>query len=252
MWYLGDAGGNHKYVMYAESNDGINWTRPYSNPVLSPGVSGSWDDLAVHPGAVIYEDGHYYMFYSGWSDPYGRWDVGFAESLDGINWTKHPEPVLMGTSGWEYQIGPSSVIKIDNTYYLYYYMRYLPNLRIGLATSTDRINWTRYSGNPILTYDQPWEGTGIYYPSVYKYNNQYVMIFSNAEGTGFGKATSNDAINWVKDESNPFFTKDQTHNNWANYKIAYPNFIRINNHDRIYYTGFNLNGSPYKIGFVTK
>ena len=77
------------------------------------------------------------------------------------------------------------------------------------------------------------------------------MIFSNAEGTGFGKATSTDGINWVKDESNPFFTKDQTHNNWANYKIAYPNFIRINNHDRIYYTGFSSSG-PYKIGFVTK
>jgi len=55
----------------------------------------------------------------------------------------------------------------------------------------------------------------------------------------------------VKDESNPFFTKDQTHNNWANYKIAYPNFIRINNHDRIYYTGFSSSG-PYKIGFVIK
>jgi predicted GH43/DUF377 family glycosyl hydrolase len=92
----------------------------------------------------------------------------------------------------------------------------------------------------------------VYYANVYQKNNLYEMIYMNVAGTGFGKATSTDAINWVKDESNPFFTKDQTHNNWASYKIAYPNFIRINNHDRIYYTGFNLNGSPYCIGFVTK
>jgi hypothetical protein len=55
----------------------------------------------------------------------------------------------------------------------------------------------------------------------------------------------------VKEESNPFFTKDQTNNNWADYKIAYPFYIKVNNKDRIYYTGF-LSSGPYKIGFVTK
>ena len=27
--------------------------------------------------------------------------IGFAESEDGINWTKHPEPVLVPTEDWE-------------------------------------------------------------------------------------------------------------------------------------------------------
>lgn len=47
MWYLGDAGGSNKYVMYAESNNGTSWARPFAPPVLSPGPQGSWDDLAV-------------------------------------------------------------------------------------------------------------------------------------------------------------------------------------------------------------
>ena len=38
MWYLGDAGGNNKYVMYAESTNGANWTRPSPNPGT---ISGS-------------------------------------------------------------------------------------------------------------------------------------------------------------------------------------------------------------------
>ena len=215
-------------------------------------MPGSWDDLAVHPGAVIYEDGNYYMFYSGWSDPNGQWDIGFAESVDGINWTKYPVPVLEGTSGWEYQITPSSVIKIDSTYYMYYTMRYLANLKIGLATSNDRINWTKYVGNPILISDQPWEENGVNYASVYKANNQYLMIFANGAGTGFGKAISSDGINWEKDDTNPIFTNQETQNQWAAYKIAYPYHLKVNNQDRIYYTGFSSYSAPYKIGFVTK
>ena len=250
MWYVGDAGASHKFVLYAESNDGFNWTRPLSQPVLSPGSSGSWDDLAVHPGAVIYEDGMYYMFYSGWSDPYGRWDIGYAFSNDGINWTKYPTPVLYGTSGSEYQIGPSSVIKVNDTYFLYYYMRDLPYSQIGLATSTDRINWQRSSNNPILSSSQSWEGNGVYYPTVVKLNGQFVMYYMNTIGTGFGKATSSNGINWVKDPHNPFFTKDDTHNYWADYKIAYPFFFNTNNSQRIYYTGFTNN--IFKIGVITK
>ena len=47
--------------------------------------------------------------------------------------------------------------------------------------------------NPILIDDQSWEGTGVYYAECIQKNNQYVMIFMNAAGTGFGKATSTDA-----------------------------------------------------------
>jgi predicted GH43/DUF377 family glycosyl hydrolase len=151
----------------------------------------------------------------------------------------------------EFQLAPSCVIKIDDIYYLYYTGINSPYLDIRLATSADGINWTKYSGNPILTYGQTWEGTGVYYPTVYKLNNEYVMIYMNRSGTGFGKATSTDGINWTKDETNPFFTKNDTHNNWGYGKIAYPNFIRVNNKDRIYYSGYSYN-PPFSIGFVSK
>jgi predicted GH43/DUF377 family glycosyl hydrolase len=252
MWYMGDAGGSNKFVMYAESNDGINWTRPISDPVLSPGPIGSWDDLCVAPGAIIYEQGQYSMFYGGFSDPYGIWHIGLATSTDGINWIKYPTPILYASGGAEFQLAPSSVIKIDSVYYLYYTGRSLPYLDIRLATSVDRINWTKYSGNPILIYDQSWEGTGVYYPSVYEENNSFIMIYMSQPGNGFGKATSPDGINWTKDETNPFFTNEETQNNWASYKIAYPFYLKVNNQSRIYYTGFSSYYSPYKIGFVSK
>ncbi len=252
MWYLGDAGGSNKYVMYAESNNGTSWARPFAQPVLSPGPSGSWDDLAVHPGVVMYDEGTYLLYYCGWSNPSANWDIGLATSTDGINWVKHPNPVLYSGSGWEYQIGPSSIIKIDNVYYLYYYCRNLPVRGIGIATSTDGINWTRHPSNPIIVADQPWEESYIYYADVHKVNNQYEMIYMNTSGTAFGIAISTNGISWIKDEANPFFKTDETYNHWADSQIAYPFFLNVNNKDRIYYTGFNSNNNIYSIGFVTK
>jgi predicted GH43/DUF377 family glycosyl hydrolase len=251
MYYTAQGSGYSGFVGFAQSTDGINWIRPVSNPVLSPGLPGSWDETGVGGGVVVKSGSNYLMYYDGWFNTDGNWHIGLASSIDGINWIKNPNPILFGTSGMEYQIVPSSCIVIDSTYYLYFYGRNLPYLDIRLASSLDGVNWTKSPSNPILVADQAWEGLGVYCPSVYKINNHYEMIFMNAAGTGFGKATSVDGISWEKAESNPFFTKENTYNHWANYKVAYPNFIRINNHDRVYYTGFATSG-PKKIGFVTK
>ena len=253
MYYTGQGAAYTAYTGLAFSNDGINWTVSPNNPVLTPGSNGSWDDMAV-AGAVVFKDENgYKLYYSGWSDPTSLWHIGLATSSDGINWVKHSNPVLFANGGQEFQLAPSSIIKIENVYYLYYTGRNLPNLDIRLATSPDGINWTKYSANPILSYDQSWEGLGVYTPTVYKLNNSFVMIYMNQSGTGFGKATSTDAKNWTKELSNPFFTKEDTHNHWTDFKIAYPNYIRINNEERIYYTGLNTNIFPFgMIGYMKR
>ena len=252
MYYLGLAGAGYSYVGYAESNDGITWNKPFSEPILAPSEPGHWDSWSVQAGSILKEDDSYKMYYTGWSDNYGNWDIGLAVSSDGINWTKHPNPVLYGTSGWEFQIGASSVIKHNETYFLFYTGRNLPQYKIGLATSTDGVNFTKYSGNPILTNTEPWENSGVLYPSVIYENNQFKMVYMNSTGTAFGFAYSPDGMNWTKDTNNPFFTKDNTANGWAAVKIAYPNFIKLQNEHRIYYSGYNSNNSLFKIGFMRK
>lgn len=252
MYYAGYAGAGYTYVAYAESQDGLNWTRPISNPILSPGDPGSWDSYATVAGAIIDEEGIYKMYYVGWANTYSNWHIGLATSVDGINWEKHPVPVLMGTSGWEYQIVPSSIIKVDGTYYLYYFGRNLPNYNIGLATSTDGINWVKHTGNPIVVPNQSWEETGVFHPSVIKINNQFKMVYMNSSSNGFGSAVSSDGMNWTKDNSNPFFTRENTANGWAHSKIAYPNLIKTENDSRIYYSGIGTPGEFFKIGFVRR
>ncbi len=252
MYYLGVAASATKYVLYAESNDGINWTKPISHPILFPGNYGTWDSWAVHPGAVLKDNDIYKMYYCGYSDQFGRWGIGLATSADGINWVKYPYPILMGTTGWEYQIGSSAILKKNGIYYLYYYGRNLPSYSIAVATSLDGINFTKYSGNPILTAVHQWELNGLLYPSVIEENTQLKMVYMNSNGSGFGIATSTDGFNWTKSSSNPFFTNQNTSNNWASGKVAYPYWLKLNNETRIYYSGTSQYSDEHRIGFMRK
>jgi beta-1,2-mannobiose phosphorylase / 1,2-beta-oligomannan phosphorylase len=253
MWYLALSSGPYATVCYATSPDGIVWTKHFNNPVLSP-TPGTWDQAFVGVGSVLKEDGVYKMYYTGFETEYSSWNIGMATSSDGINWTKMSNPVLYAGVGWENQLTLSSVVKKDNIYYLFYTGRNSGQPKIGLATSSDGINWTKHPGNPILQKDANWEGAGIYYPSVIYENNAFKMVYMNANGfpTAFGMATSTDGINWAKSPSNPFFTEQQTANNWADDHIAYPNFIKVNNEYRIYYSGIGDNSIVYKIGFMRK
>ncbi len=251
MWYYGDEGSARKYVLYAESLDGIQWTE-HPSPVLSPGPQGSWDSWAVHPGSIIKENGVYKMYYSGWADQYGPWYIGLATSVDGISWNKKPAPILSSASGWETQIASCFILKKEDKYFLYYTGRNMPQYKIGLAISEDGINFTRYSGNPILENEFPWENSGVLYPTIFKENNIYKMIYMDAQGRGFGFAYSSDGITWNKDPQNPFFKRNNTTNGWGNANIAYPSVVKVNNDFRIYYSAFSYYDQRYKIGFLKR
>lgn len=256
MWYGGLVTGSVTYGFYAVSSEGLNWTKYSTTPIFSPGPPASWDAQSVHPGAVIKEDGLYKMYYTGWADYTGRWSIGLATSSDGISWTKHPVPVFNGTSGWEYSVAVSSVLKHNGVYYMYYAGKSSSSYtyKIGLATSVDGINWSRYSGNPILIPTFSWEGSTISYPSVIYENNQFKMVYM-ANGTSisaFGYAVSSDGKVWNKN-AQPFFTEQNTSNNWGVSDIAYPNFITIGNEHRVYYSAFNqTHNNKYKIGLIRK
>ncbi|MGE5458342.1 MAG: hypothetical protein ACM3RX_08300, partial [Methanococcaceae archaeon] len=219
-------------VQYAESIDGIHWHSVLNAPVLKPGPSGSWDTDRFGMSSLIKDDGVYKMYYSAFPNGINN-SIGLAVSQDGITWEKQAQPVFTVSSS-ETEICASGVVKKGSMYYLFYSTG--PALNIHMAQSQDGIHWERYSGNPVLTPEKPWEMSGIVYPSVTYDGTKFVMIYENWNRNGFGMATSTDGINWKKDSKNPILELKNTNRQWAG-QINYPFYFKNGEEQRIYYTG---------------
>ena len=91
----------------ATSADGAAWQRHASNPVLTPGSAGSFDDLGVTCPDVKVEGSRFLMWYTA-STGGGDWNypqtasIAMAVSLDGIAWTKQNAPLLVPQEGYEF------------------------------------------------------------------------------------------------------------------------------------------------------
>ena len=193
MWYCG-LHGEYKRAGLATNLDGYgDWTRHPGNPVIDVGPPGSWDSTEVKPGAVILRNGLYQMWYNGgsaWNGPAAGWDwqIGYAESADGINWTKLGEPIIGPGDSWEGQFVFAPEVLFDGLWYrMWYGGGNASSHSIGYAVSNDGIEWTRYGGNPVIG-DQ----SGVdQFPSVLAADTGgYVMWYHDAVQDTIWRATS--------------------------------------------------------------
>ena len=156
MWYVGvsdDLSDGRFDVGYATSPDGSTWTKYSGNPVMEHGPPGSWDDTWIQPTTVLLEDGTYRMWFHGRAEDYYTGQIGYAESPDGITWTKWPDPVL------EPADYPGSVeasflypsVVFDGTTYHMWHANDAPNSYVDVhyAYSSDGIEWTKHRDNPV-------------------------------------------------------------------------------------------------------
>ena len=133
------------------------WTT-HKNPIFSGSGHGTWDKHVFHPMVFHNTDSsRYEMWYAGSYGPdvsgWFPYSIGLAYSPDGITWTKYAgNPVLSPTVGsWDASaLQPGWVAREGGQYKMWYAGVANNIIKIGYATSSDGINWTK-NPNPILS-----------------------------------------------------------------------------------------------------
>ena len=155
-------------IALARSRDGRNWTR-HGEAVVPLGPVGSFDESAVADPYVIRAGDLFYLFYLG-QDRARRQRLGVARSSDGVTWEKlRSNPILeSGGSGSfdERGVGEPAVWTSGGSWWMLYTGRDRnEQRRLGLARSSDGVNWERVL-NFTISGAEEWNKEVICDPSV--------------------------------------------------------------------------------------
>ncbi|MBE5783057.1 MAG: hypothetical protein E7329_07045 [Clostridiales bacterium] len=181
----------------------MSFTKYEGNPVLGSKALGTCFDVYVTK-----ENGLYRMDFS-WR-PQKALAVTFSK--DGVHW-EEPQITLSAdeTTGWEDRINRNCVLKIGDTYKMWYTGQARGFSFIGYAESKDGLHFERVLNEPVLISERAWEGFSVMNPCVLYENGVYRMWYAAGETyepNVLAYAESEDGIHWKKSRINPIFTKD--------------------------------------------
>jgi predicted GH43/DUF377 family glycosyl hydrolase len=136
-----------------------------------------------------------------------------ARGLDGP-WRVDRAPVLEpGPEGsWDsVRVAEPSVVLTDEGLQLFYTGFDEEGVgRIGMATSTDGITWTKRD-EPVFEGAETWDGGSVGNPQVVRMPDGLMMAFRTEAGSfGFGLARSTDGTTWEPSTANPVMTQDRS------------------------------------------
>lgn len=237
-----------------------NWEKYSGNPVLSEGPPGAWDENGVIAQGMLFDSATYHMWYTG-LDVNWKSHLGYATSSDAVTWTKYvSNPVLdAGAQGTWDQSGPGSpsIVFDSTTHHMWYDATdNSNNIRIGYATSPDRVTWTKYGANPVLDIGSPgeWDDEGVFNPMVIFDSTTYHMWYGGWDSLNvrIGYATSPDGITWTKYGGNPILDLGSSAS-WDDAAISQPYVIFDGTTYHMWYGGgdsINV-GTPFSNGGST-
>ena len=227
---------SHWRVGLARSTDGVSFTRvpgtETGGAILDVGAPGAFDSQLAYRPFVLHDGSVYRMWYNGSTKPFNcptgtlsdDRRIGYAESTDGVHWTKSydgPGPggsvLPLGGLGAidQQQVGYVWVLRDGPQYKMYYSANDATNTwRVALAVSTDVRTWTKVpgkqTGGAVLDVGGPgsFDLACAYQPSVVKERDDlYRMWYRGCQAASpfggpsrgvIGYAESNDGITWVK------------------------------------------------------
>lgn len=155
------------------------------NPILQKDPKNHWEAGSVLNPSVLFDNGIYRMTYRATNDIRNTEDggyvssIGYAESTDGIHFTRSHHPLIAPDQPYEHNGGCEDprVTKIGDTYFLYYTACRVVNgdwtVRIGLATSNDFKEWKKHG---IVGPQHTKSKAACLFPE--KINGKYMMLYT--------------------------------------------------------------------------
>ena len=232
LWYCGSPGAVHQRVFrlgLATSSDGRFFERRSDQPVYEFGDgkhSILTPTLLRQPdGATLREEGKLRMWFSStwFAGESGLHTLHEATSEDGIQWS---EP---STSQLKNVYAPT-VIKTGRHYRMWFVDVAKDPWIIRHASSSDGRSW-RVTPEPCVVIDQEWERSRLFYPTVLKMGDAYLMWYGSywsgrPNTTALGFAASIDGLKWYKHPENPVFRPDPGRA-WESHYVTSQSIMRL-------------------------
>jgi predicted GH43/DUF377 family glycosyl hydrolase len=178
------------------------WHRLSDVPVIAP-RGNAWEAAGTFNPAVVVRGNKIVMLYRA-QDKQGTSRLGYAESTDGIHFTRRDEPILSPAAEYEKDGGVEDprLVQFGDTYYLTYTGYNKRDAQLCLATSKDLVHWNRigviipaYKGN----WNVKWTKSGAIVPE--KIEGKYWMYFLGTSADNkdqAGLASSTDLLHWTE------------------------------------------------------
>jgi predicted GH43/DUF377 family glycosyl hydrolase len=228
-----------------------------SEPVLSLGELGTFDEFAVYPSCNIVHDGKVILYYAGWyrcqSVPFNT-SIGIAVSEDyGKTFNRLGNgPILSADLHEPFVLSGPKVRKFEDKWYMFYIAgtKWIDNegnpeivYKNRMAISDDGISWKRLNKN--ITEDVLGENECQAGPDVFYKDGIYHMYFVYREGLDFrnkagrgykiGYATSSNLFDWDRkdDEAGIGYSEE----GWDSEMSHYPHVFELDGKHYMTYNG---------------
>jgi sucrose-6-phosphate hydrolase SacC (GH32 family) len=192
LFYQTYGNGKNDAICHAWSTDGVTFTRNSTNPIFKP--DGNWNCGRAIDAEVIRFNDKYFLFYATRDTAYKIQMVGVAAADGNTNFNrskwKHLSvdgPILKPEFPWEKDcIEGASVIEKEGRLYMFYAGAYnnAPQ-QIGVATSSDGMNWSRLFVEPFLSNGTPgeWNSSESGHPHIFANPNGDDYLFFQGNNT---------------------------------------------------------------------
>jgi predicted GH43/DUF377 family glycosyl hydrolase len=174
-----------------------------SVPIVTHDPSPEIENFYINPGAVIFHDEKFHMFFNSFTNWPGVIKVGYMTSDDGYDWEMVQDTPVFTTDQIPYGEGKadvSSVIAMEDGIWVMYFHT-VGGGEIGRATAASPLGPWAVDTEPVLKPTPgTWDELGLGWPSVVWDGSEYRMYYGaqSLDGFSIGLATSTDGIHWTK------------------------------------------------------